>query len=84
MYYLISAPWVSKWLAHNFECFSDVKGVTQDGFLDSSTDRPVLPLTASPTSAPSATFLKRNQFTTTVKFVNPLQDTFLFRNQRIQ
>ena len=33
---LISAPKVSRWLAHDFECFSDVKGVAHDGFLHSS------------------------------------------------
>ena len=33
---LISALEVFKWLAQDFECFSDVKGVAQDGFLHSS------------------------------------------------
>ena len=33
---LISTPKVSRWLAHDFECLSDVKGVVQDSFLHSS------------------------------------------------
>ena len=33
---LISVLKVFKWLAHDFECFRNVKGVAQDGFLHSS------------------------------------------------
>ena len=33
---LITFLKVFKWLVHDFECFSDVKGVAQDGFMHSS------------------------------------------------